>query len=196
MKQECDSVCSDTSVTLGPVNVSDNLIAAFLGPQFTRPYIQSFVSNLQPVWRELGNLLPISVSDPFTFWKFCINFITCCIEDFYTNFGYAQRASDDEAPLHTNTGARVRFSRACFCYEYEIRLNVYIYTRSQKLNIKWLLKLSEAALYKYDRLKNRKFKWTVIMMSGVAKVWYKPFKSFSCYSCNESFIPSRIPDLS
>jgi hypothetical protein len=36
--------------------------------------------------------------------------------------------------------------------------------------MKWLLKLREAALYKYDRLNNRKFELTGIMMSGVAKI--------------------------
>jgi hypothetical protein len=67
MGRHCGSECPYVSVTQGPANVSDTLIAPFLEPQYSRPYIQYFVSNLQPVLRDIGCLIPISVQHTFTF---------------------------------------------------------------------------------------------------------------------------------
>jgi len=126
MEQERGAECSYASVTLGPANVGDISISPFLEPQYSRPYLQ--ILYLTYSWRE--KKLEVYFSFRFQTLLHFENFvlilppaalrISIRILDMHKETRTMKR-------LYTrNTSTRVRSSRACFCYEYEIRINVYI----------------------------------------------------------------------
>jgi len=126
MGQEYGSECSYAFVTLGPANVSDISISPFLEPQYSRKHLK--ILYVPYNWREekLEVYLLFRFQTPLHFENVVLILPPAALR-IYIRILDMHKETQTMTRLYTrNTSTRVRSTRECFCYEYEIRINVYI----------------------------------------------------------------------